>query len=515
MEESRLKNSLSNISTGLIFRAISLTINFISRTIFIRILGDGCLGLNGLFTSLLSMFSLAELGIGQAITFYMYKPIAEKNERRLSSLIQFYKICYKIIGMTILVAGIGLIPFLPKLVNLETETGYNVAIIYLLYLFNTAITYLFFSYPQTVLNANQKQYIVNKNESSFVIISVIAEVVSLIISHNYMVYLVVKIFISILKNITLAIISLKMYPYIKANNVDKIKKTEIATMFKDVYAIFVVKLSSQLFNSTDNLFISAMFGTILAGYNSNYLMIINAMYGIINTIIYSFGSSVGNLFATDTLEKTEEIFSALDFINRWISCFCTVCLFQLLNPFIILFWGEKYIFSLSTVILMCINFYIVSSLYALFSFRQSMGLFKYCIYNQLIAAIINIVLDFMLGNWLGINGLFLATIIANIGVAVFPYTKNLYQIGFVMPYRPYIIKIFKSYFLCGVSCFVVNMICESISISVLGFIYRIIVSCLISNIFQALFWRRCNETKIIFMYINRSIKKCKNIYKER
>lgn len=506
MAESRLINSLSNVSSGLIFRAVSLIINFASRTVFIRILGDGCLGLNGLFTSLLSMFSLAELGIGQAITFYMYKPIAENNEQRLASLIRFYKICYKIIGIAVLFIGLGLIPFLPQLINLEIETDYNVIIIYLLYLFNTAVTYLFFSYPQTVLNANQKQFIVNKNESIFVIVSAFAEIVALVISHNYMIYLMVKIVVSILKNIVLAVVSIKMYPYIKSQNREKIGKEEIVIMFKDVYAIFVVKLSSQLFNSTDNLFISAMFGTVLAGYNSNYLMLINAIYGIINTIIYSFGSSVGNLFATDTLARTEEIFSILDFTNRWISCCCTVCLFQLLNPFITLFWGEKYIFSLFTVVLMCINFYIVSSLYALFSFRQSMGLFRYCIYNQLMAAIINIVLDYVFGNLIGINGIFVATIVANIGIAVFPYTKNLYQVGFQKSYKPYVFKILKSYFLCGISCFAVNVICKRIALSFLGFLYMIIVSFIIPNALQILFWKKSNEIKIIFMYINKSIR---------
>lgn len=503
MEKSRLTNSLSNISSGLVFRFVSLIINFLSRTVFIRILGDGCLGLNGLFTSLLSMLSLADLGIGQAITFYMYKPIAEKDEHRLTSLIGFYKICYRIIGISILVIGICIVPFLPKLVKLEIETGYNITIIYLLYLFNTVVTYLFFSYPQTILNANQKQYVVNKNESRFVIISVIAEISVLIISRNYMAYLVVKIIISIMKNTVLAIVSIRMFPYIKSRTYKGISKSEISVMLRDVYAIFVVKLSSQLFNSTDNLFISAMFGTILAGYNSNYLMIINAVYGIINTIIYSCGSSVGNLFATNTLEKTEEVFSVLDFINRWISCLCTACLFQLLNPFITIFWGEKYIFSLPTVILMCTNFYIVSSLYALFSFRQSMGLFRYCIYNQLIAAVTNIVLDYILGNMIGINGIFLATIIANIGIAVLPYTKNLYQVGFKMSYKSYVIKIFKGYLLCLVSCSAVNIVCKPVSISFSGFLYMAILSLAVPNIFQVLFWRKSNEMKVTFMYINK------------
>lgn len=503
MTESRISNSISNIYSGLIYKIISLFINFASRTVFIRILGDGCLGLNGLFTSMLSIFSLAELGIGQAITFYMYRPIANKDIKKLSSLIHFYKLCYRIIGMVILVIGLCLIPFLPKFINLDLDIGYNINIIYVLYLINTVITYLFFSYPQTVLNANQKQYIINKNESIFVIISAITEIITLIISRNYIIYIIIKINIIIIKNILLAIKTIKMYPYIIDKDYNKLNKYEVISMFKDVYSIFIVKLSSQLLNSTDNLFISSMFGTVLTGYNSNYLMIINAVYGVLSTIIYSLGGSIGNLYVTETKTKTEEVFSVLDFINCWISCFCTVCLFQLLNPFISLFWGEKYIFSTLSVALMSASFYMVSSLYVLFNFRQSMGLFRYCIYNQLIAAIINIILDIVFGKLIGINGLFLATVIANLCIAIFPYAKNIYQIGFEQPYKKYIFHIIRGYLLCIISCVIVKLICEVIPISYLGFIVMGIICCIVPNILQVIFLYNSYEFKGALLYVKK------------
>ena len=376
-------------------------------------------------------------------------------------------------------------------------------LIYTLYLINTAITYLFFSYPQTVLNANQKQYIVNRNESIFVVISAVIEIFSLILTHNYVCYLITKIGVVVLKNIVLAVKAIKLYPYIIQKDGGRISKDEIHNMFKDVYAIFVVKLSSQLFNSTDNLFISAMFGTILAGYNSNYLIIINAVYGILSTLIYSFGGSIGNLYATETKKRTEEVFSILNFINQWIACLCTAGLFHLLNPLIILFWGEKYIFSMTSVALMCVSFYIVSSLYALFNFRQSMGLFRFCIYSQLIAAIINIILDFILGKLIGLNGLFLATIIANLGVAVFPYAINLYKEGFDMPYMPYIYKIVKGYFLCGVICFITYFICKEFPITVWGFIGRGATVFLVTNAFLLCVYAKSNELKSVVRYLKK------------
>lgn len=512
MGESRTKNSIFNISSGLLFRLLSLLVNFTSRTVFIKVLGDGCLGLNGLFTSVLSMFSLAELGIGQAITYYMYKPIAEQDEDKLASLIQFYKLCYRIIGMAILLIGLLLIPVLPKLVNLETDTGYNLYLIYILYLINTAISYLFFSYPQTVLSANQKQYITNRVESRFVVISAICEMLFLVLTKNYIAYLLVRIVVAVIKNIILAYKASRLYPYIKKRNASRIESKEIKEMFKDVYAIFIVRISSQLFNSTDNLFISAMFGTVLAGYNSNYLMIINAIYGVISTLIYSFSGSIGNLYATSSKEKTESVFSILDFFNRWVSCFCTVCLFQLLNPFITLVWGEKYTFSMASVALMCASFYIVSSLYTLFGFRQSIGLFQYCIYNQLIAALINIALDFVLGSAIGINGLFLSTVIANVCIAVFPYARNLYQVGFELSSGRYVMKIIFGYLTCVLSCSVTMFLCESIPVTMWGLIVMAMICFITPNLIMFLLYFKTNDFKGM---INYSLKVLNNLSKRK
>ena len=507
MSESRLRNTISNLSSGLIFRLVSLLINFASRTVFIYVLGEGCLGLNGLFTTILSMFSLAELGIGQAITFYMYKPIAEQDIKRLSVLVSFYKFCYRIIGCVIAVIGILLIPFLPKLINLETDTGYNVILIYLLYLLNTVVTYLFFSYPQTVLSANQKQYITNRVDSIFVIISALAEMIILLLSHNYIMYLVVRVVVAVIKNVVLAVIAIRKYPYILGKTTERLSGSEIKDMFKDVYAIFVVKLSSQLFNSTDNLFISAMFGTVLVGHNSNYLMIINAIYGVIGTVIYSVGASVGNLYVTETKEKTELVFRVTDFINCWISCICTVCLFQLMNPFIAIIWGKQYLFSQTAVALMCANFYIVSSLYAMFSFRQSMGLFQYCIYNQLIAAIVNIILDFILGKIWGIEGLLFATVFANITLAVFPFIKNLYSVGFQMPYKKYLMACLRGYLLCFISAVVTSKICSYFTVDITGFLMMMVVCAVVPNVLQILVLYKSEEFAGAMEYARKVLKR--------
>lgn len=481
MAKSRLENSAGIIASGLVLRFLTLGLSFLSRTFFIRCLGDDCLGLNGLFTTILTMFSLVELGIGQAITFYMYKPIAEENTRRLAVLVKFYKLCYRIIGFAIAGLGCALIPLLPKIINLEGEVPYNITLLYVLYVANTAVTYLFFSYPRTVLTAYQEGAVVNKVDSIFTLISVSLEILLLVLTRNFIVYLLVRLAVTIIKNLVLGLIALKKYPYIRQKTKEKISKAEIKEMFKDIYGLFVVRLSAQMIDSTDNLFISAMIGTVLAGYNSNYMMIINAIYGIVSTIIYSCGASLGNLCATETKERAENVFSTLHFVNFWISCFCTVCLFQLMNPFITLVWGAHYTFDTFTVALMCGNFYIVSSMYTVFSYRQSLGLFRECIYYQFAGALVNIVLDFVLIRFMGIAGLFTATVFVNVFIVCFPYSNNLYKVGFGMKSRKFLLKMVGGYVVCAAICAVNMLICSRIPVTIPGFILQCAVSVIVSN----------------------------------
>ena len=490
MAKSRLENSAGIVASGLLLRMLTLGLSFLSRTFFIRCLGDDCLGLNGLFTTILNMFSLVELGIGQAITFYMYKPIAEQDTRRLAVLVKFYKLCYRMIGIVIAVLGCALIPVLPRIINLENEVPYSIPLIYVLYVANTAVTYLFFSYPRTVLTAYQEGAVVNKVDSIFALISVTLEILLLVLTRNFIAFLLIRLAITIAKNIALGLITQKKYPYIRQKTEEKIDKAEIKEMFKDIYGLFVVRLSAQMIDSTDNLFISAMISTVLAGYNSNYMMIINAIYGIVSTIIYSCGASLGNLCATETKERAESVFSTLNFVNFWISCFCTACLFQLLNPFITLVWGAHYTFDLFTVALLCGNFYIVSSMYTVFSFRQSLGLFRECIYYQFAGAVVNIILDFILIRFMGIAGLFAATVIVNVFIVCFPYSNNLYKVGFKMNSRTMLFKMAGGYIVCIGICAVNSLICSLIPVTILGFIAQCALCVLIPNTLILLLFHR-------------------------
>lgn len=476
MTGKRTINSIKNMYSGLILRLGTLSLNFLSRHIFIKVLGESCLGLNGLFTTILSLFSLAELGIGEAITFYLYKPIAEKDQEKLKQLISFYKLCYRIIGLVTLTVGIALMPFLDKLVNLENTIGYNYYLIYVLYLANTVITYLFFSYAQTVLNANQEQYLINRNSTLFLVLIFIGDLLSLSITNNYIVYLSVRLILQVVQNLRLYLIARKRYSYIYLHPQNKLDRISIKGMFKDVYHVFIVKLSSRLIDSTDNIFISVFLGTVKVGYNTNYLLFSNAALSIVNTIIYSFSAGIGDLVATESKERRLDTFKKIDCINFCVSLFCSICLFSFLNPFITMLWGENFVFSLPTVALFCFNFYIVTSLNTIFMFRQGMGLFRYYAYNTLFAAILNITLDFLFVERMGITGLYLATVISNLIFGVWPFIKNVFDMGFGISAKQYITKTIMRY-LYIIGCFyVIYFVSRNLATTILGFVIRVCIT---------------------------------------
>ena len=427
---SRVNQSYKNMLTGIIMRIINLLLGFGSRTVFIYALGSVCLGINGLFTSIISMLSLADLGFAEAITFYLYKPIVDDDKERIVSLIRFYKIAYRIVGVVMFVIGMIVMPYIPHLIKLDSEFGYNIYLIYILYLLNVVITYCFFSYPQTFLTANQRQDIVNNISSVFLVLSFIGETVTLVCTHNFLYYMCVKVLINFVKNLVLFLATIKKYKFLIRLKAKKIDKNEFKIMFSDLYSIFIVKVASQLFTATDNIFISFFLGTVLVGINSNYVMITGALTTLVGTVTNALSGSVGNYCAQKSKSKIENLFETIDFGMFIIAFISTVCMFNLFNDFIKLAWGEEYILDGISVLLICSNYYIPVSLYSLFCFRQSMGLFKAYRYNQLLAAIINIILDFLLVKRIGIIGVFLATTIANLLFAVFPFIKNLYIEGF-------------------------------------------------------------------------------------
>lgn len=496
MSKSRTEKSVYMMGTGVLQQIITLVFGFVSRTVFIRVLGMTYLGINSLFTNVLSMLSLAELGIGTAITFLLYKPLAEDDTEKLQEIMKFYKIAYRIIGVAILIIGLCLIPFLKYLVKVDTPLDINLNLVYILFLLNTVISYLFFAYRSNIILADQKGYILNNINIVFIIIQNIVDILIIIITKNFILSLIVRIIIGIIKNLAIYIKSSKIFPFLNDKNGKKVSKSLVKEVMTKVYSIFVFQISSQLFYSTDNMIISAIVGTVYVGINANYILITSAVNRALTLLKSSFVAAVGNINAVESIETKYTMFKRLDFLNFWVTSFCAVCFYQLLNPFITLWTGKDYLFSQWTVNIMVANFFIAAALNIIFMYRETMGLFEYGKYRQLAAGIINIILSIILAKYWGVFGVFLATLISSLLVGVFPYPKIIYKYGFNKSPKEYYFKYIEYCILTIISCLLVRIASMIFSeVTYFTFIMQAILCIMIPNMFYYILFRKTDEFK--------------------
>lgn len=428
MSNSRTKNSILTMVTGEARQILNLLLTFASRTVFINVLGAEYLGLNGLFSNILSLLALSELGIGSAISFYLYKPLVTKDIGRIKSLMKLYKLCYRVVGGFIIVIGSCIMPLLPRLVNFEQNVPVNLYLVYFLYLLNTASSYLFFAYKQALVTANQEQYKIEKVNIAFTFVNCLGDIVILLIFRNYIAYLILKFTFSLMKNVAIAVKIDNEYPYIKDKNADRIEKKEIKVFFKDVLSIALFKVGSTLFNATDNIIISVLLGTVFVGYYSNYFLIISQIVAVISMINKSLTAGIGNVMAKESKEKQYHIFKQLDFGVFAFSLICTVCLFQLLNSFVKIWIGNQdadYVLSQASVLCFCISFYFDSTTQVLNLFREGSGNFKIGRSLQVLGGVLNIILSVVLGKHFGLTGIFAATVISKALVTVTPFVANI------------------------------------------------------------------------------------------
>ena len=342
MAESRMKNSIKNFRYGAFTQILSTVFSFISRTVFIKILGEQYLGINGLFTNILTVLSFAELGIGNAIIFSMYKPIAIDDTEKVNALMNLYKKCYRIIGVVVLLVGVAITPFINLFIKDPPNIPESLYFIYLLYVINTALSY-FFTYKKSIISAHQKEYIINGYRMFFIVFKNIVQIAFLVVTHNFIVYLILQIICTFLENLSLSIKANKMYPYIETNNYQEISKEEKGTIFKNVKSLIMYKFGSVILNGTSNIVISKMIGVVIVGFYSNYLMIVQAVSNVVGNALNGITANIGNLNATANEKVKEKTFYELFFISVWIFGFCSIALLTLLNPFIELWIGNNYL----------------------------------------------------------------------------------------------------------------------------------------------------------------------------
>ena len=411
--KSRTQNTIYNFVTSIGGQLITILVQFVVRTVFIRTLGRSYLGINGLFSNILTMLSLAELGVGSAILFKLYEPIAKNDHHRITLLMHLYKKIYRVIGLVIFVVGIALIPLLPVLIKdygSLSRLHINAEIVFILYLIKSVSSYLFFAYKSAIIKANQKQYLINITSYFFTIILGVLQIASLLLFRNFHIYILIDVAIIIMQNVVIAHFADQLYPYINDKTSDAISSQEVKELFKDCGAIMLYNINSVVVKATDNIVLSMFLGLGAVGLYSNYYIFYTSIRSVFSKVFNSVSHSIGNLHAADQPEHEYEVFESVILISAILGGIAFAGIYAVADEFVEVWIGKEWIIAQPLAFLMGLELYTTAFRMSISKFRTSMGLFQQAKFRPVAGMIINIVASVALVNTWGICGVLVGTI---------------------------------------------------------------------------------------------------------
>ena len=506
---SRSKFIAKNIAFGYVANIIALILNFISRTVFIYTLGDSYLGISGLFGNVLGILSFAELGIGTAMNYELYKPVAEHDYEKIKSLMNFYKLAYRTIAAVVATVGLLICPFLKYIVH-DTNgvlTGNSLYVYYLIYLFNTVISY-FVTYKFSLVNAEQKSYIFTTINSITNLFTVGFQIVVLLVFRNFLFYLLTASIIGTLQKIGVSIYLRHLYPYLSEKSVQKIDRFELNSIKKNVKALIIHKVGEISVYQTDNIIISMFEGIKTVGLVSNYTLIISSVKGFVDIIFNSATPSFGNLMTESDTEHKYELFRCYKFLGFWVYGFCSIAFIILANPFISLWIGENRTLDIAVVLLLVMDFYLVGQRICLNNVKVAGGVFWQDRYVAFFQAIVNLIVSIIMIKKIGLPGVYIGTIVQGlISTMIKP----------IIVYRNLFKRNPKEYFIQGIgnlsvviiACGVCEIICKCWikEVTIVNFVIRMIIVVLVPNIVFGIVYHKTKEFEYLTKTISKIIKK--------
>lgn len=505
-QRSRTENSIINSAMSIVTQVLTVVLNFAVKTVFIKMLNDEYLGVNGLFTNIITMLSLADLGIGIAIPYSLYKPLAKKDEHKINVLMNFYKKVYTIIGIAVLLIGLSLTPFLGLIIKDIPKNVPHLSLIYILFVIHSASSY-FFVYKKFLIDSDQKGYITSRIIFTFSTLLSIIQIILLVTTKNYILFLLSSIILVIIQNIYISSKANKLYPFIKNKTDEKLEKEDMEGIKKNVSSLFIYKVGTVIMNGTDNIIISKFIGLIIVGFYSNYVLIINSITTVLNQIFNAITSSIGNLVVTTNKKRSKEVYDNLNFANFWLYALFGVCIIVLINPFINVWIGKKYVMGFSIVFLLVLNFYVLGMQSVTNSFRNAYGLFWIAKYRPIIMVIINIVISVVLVQFIGIEGVLIGTLISRLVTTAWldPYIVHKY--GFEISPKSYYIDYLKYLVIFIAISIILNYFVSMIAINNIFILILIaILVVIIVNVILILLFFKTSE----FNYFYDKIKKIRH-----
>jgi O-antigen/teichoic acid export membrane protein len=408
----RLDSALKNVKSTMIVYIAKTILQFAVRMVFVRVLPIEYLGINGLFSNILAVLSLAELGIGPAIIFSLYKPLALGDSETVKSLMRLFKKTYISIGVVILILGVALTPWLDFFIQSRPDID-HLEWIYLLFVLDTGVSY-FYSYKRNLLLADQKQFVANFYQGVFQVALGILQMIFLVVTQSFWPFIILKVLATFLENVMVARKADTLYPLLHSTAIRPLDSDIKQTIVRNVEAMIFHKVGGIAVFSTSNIIISKFVGLTAVGLYSNYYLIINSIQGISGQIFGSLTASVGNLVAVEGQEKKIAVFKILQFLTAWIAFYISIGLYVMFNPLIELWLGPAYVFADSIVFVMVLNFYLTYMRKGVETFKDAMGLFWNNRYMPIAETIINLSAGIYLVQKYDIVGALLAMTISTV-----------------------------------------------------------------------------------------------------
>ena len=440
---NRKRIATKNIIISATSQVVILLSNFIIRRVFVDTLSVDYLGLNGLFSNIVSLLSLAELGVGGAIIFSLYLPLAEEDWGKVQAIMRLFKKVYIFVGLIIFLIGAAVVPLLPHLIKDNPIARTDLILFYLLFLSNTASSY-FFSYKRGLIIADQKKYIDVINTLVFKVLLSVMQIVFLLISRSFFFFLIIQLVFTILENISISLVVNRKYPQVYKTSYDiSLQKDQLETIKKNTFGLFLHRVGGAIVDGTDNLLMSKLVGIAQVGLYSNYYMVRRAIQVLLDFIYQAIIPTLGNYNVTASLKQKRATFNNFNYLVAMISSICSITLFNAYNTFINLWLGSEYLLSPAIVLVIVINFYLFGMRQSVSMFRASMGIYWADRYKPLVESLVNLVASIILGKYYGILGILLGTTISTVFVCIWVEPYYLYKVAYEGKVQEYFVSFFK------------------------------------------------------------------------
>lgn len=381
------------------------------------------------------MLSISELGFGIAIIYNLYKPVAENDIEKIKTLVKYYQKIYRIIALIILGIGLCLLPFIPLFVG-DISIDVNLQLTFILFLSDSIVSYLM-TYKRSIIQADQKEYFISKINIIYLLLVNIVQIIILLLTKNFILYLIIRVFFRLLENISINHVANKKYPYLKDKDIVPIEEELKKNIHQKVKGLLFHKIGDYVVSGTDSIIISMTLGLNQLGLYNNYYFITNYVNILFGQIFSSVTSSVGNLIVEDKSKKTLQIYKTMLFANSWIYCFCAICLFVLIEPFITIWIGEEYVLSKGVLLAIVLNFYVQGLRKTDTTFKEAAGIFFEDRYISIIEAVINIVFSLLFVKFFGLAGVLMGTICSTMVLFLYSFPKYIFKRLFGKRYIDY------------------------------------------------------------------------------